>query len=131
MEVILSVAGIIIVGLLITQNVYLRIKNKQMFMNAAQAEIDRLAVYTQAQEVFKREAEKLEGKDGFIKFMSQSRDWAFEYIETVQADLYNLKELVDEIGVKPKTVAQANDLNARIEKVLTNLPDDKKKENDV
>lgn len=32
----------------------------------------------------------LEDKDGFIKFLSQSREWAFEYIENVQ---YAIKEL--------------------------------------
>jgi hypothetical protein len=34
-------------------------------------------------------------KDGFLKFISQSRDWAFEYIETAQN---GIKEFVDVSG---------------------------------
>jgi hypothetical protein len=34
-------------------------------------------------------------KDGFLKFISQSRDWAFEYIETAQS---GIKEFVDVVG---------------------------------
>ena len=101
-----------------------RLKNKRLYIKATQAEVDRLAVYVQAQEIMKREADSIENSDGFVKFVSKSRDWAFEYIETVQKDLFDLKQLFDDIGVAPKTVAQANDLHARISKVLNNLPDD-------
>ena len=101
-----------------------RLKNKRLYIKATQAEVDRLAVYVQAQEIMKREADSIENSDGFVKFVSKSRDWAFEYIETVQKDLFDLKQLFDDIGVAPKTVAQANDLHARISKVLNNLPED-------
>lgn len=33
-------------------------------------------------------------KDGFIKFLSDSRDWAFEYIESVQT---GLKKFINEV----------------------------------
>lgn len=33
---------------------------------------------------------KLEKSDGFIKFLSESRDWAFTYIEDIQKDLTTL-----------------------------------------
>lgn len=35
-------------------------------------------------EVDARQATSIEKTDGFIKFLSESRDWAFEYIENVQ-----------------------------------------------
>jgi len=38
---------------------------------------------------------KLSESDGFIKFISQSRDWAFQYIEEVQTAL---KEFDDEVA---------------------------------
>jgi hypothetical protein len=103
-----------------------RLRNHRLAVRAAQADIDRLAVYVETQELLKNEAARVENSDGFVKFMSKSRDWAFEYIETVQEDLLNLKELFDDVGVAPKTVAQANDLSARIEKVLSNLPKEDK-----
>jgi hypothetical protein len=116
-----SVIGYLLIALVLSE-----LRNRRLTVRAAQADIDRLAVYVQTQELLKNEAARIDNSDGFVKFMSKSRDWAFEYIETVQDDLLNLKELFDEIGVAPKTVAQANDLNARIEKVLTNLPKEDK-----
>lgn len=41
--------------------------------------------------------------DGFIKFLSESRDWAFKYIEDVQAsivELYNALESEDQAKIK-------------------------------
>jgi hypothetical protein len=116
-----SVIGYLLIALVLSE-----LRNRRLTVRAAQADIDRLAVYVQTQELLKNEAARIDNSDGFVKFMSKSRDWAFEYIETVQDDLLNLKELFDEIGVAPKTVAQANDLNARIEKVLNNLPKEDK-----
>lgn len=115
-----------VIGYLVISNIIIRIKNKQLFTLAAQAEIDRATVYSQAKEIFKEEYEKAESNDGFIKFMSTSRDWAFQYIEDVQKDLYSLKDVFDSTGASPKTVAQANSLNEKIRKVLENLPTEDK-----
>lgn len=40
------------------------------------------------------ENKKLQETDGFVKFISQSRDWAFEYIEEVQKALAEFDEEV-------------------------------------
>lgn len=37
----------------------------------------------------------IENSDGFLKFISQSRDWAFDYIEQVQAALLEFKKRVE------------------------------------
>jgi hypothetical protein len=44
-----------------------------------------------------KEKEELDGEssDGFLKFVSQSRDWAFDYIETAQD---GIKEFIDSVG---------------------------------
>lgn len=44
-----------------------------------------------------KEKEELDGdsSDGFLKFVSQSRDWAFDYIETAQD---GIKEFIDSVG---------------------------------
>lgn len=125
----ISVTIFLVISLLVISLSSIALQNKKLKVKAAQAELDRLTVYVQAEKIFKEESERAkQSDDGFIKFMSKSRDWAFEYIEQVQMDLYNLKELFDEIGVAPKTVAQANDLHERIRVVLKNLPDDEEKE---
>jgi biopolymer transport protein ExbB/TolQ len=38
---------------------------------------------------------ELSETDGFVKFISQSRDWAFQYIEEVQKALTEFDEVVD------------------------------------
>ena len=118
-----------IIGYLVISNIIIRIKNKQLFTLAAQSELDRATVYSQAKEIFKEEHEKAESNDGFIKFMSTSRDWAFQYIEDVQGDLYALKDSFESVGASPKTVAQANDLGEKIRRVLEHLPKEERDEN--
>lgn len=36
----------------------------------------------------------IEQTEGFVKFLSESRDWAFEYIETAQSELKKFVEIV-------------------------------------
>ena len=43
-------------------------------------------------EIEKRDKEALTETDGFVKFLSESRDWAFQYIEDVQSTILELKE---------------------------------------
>lgn len=122
-EAIISAVALILVGLLLISNLYLRVKNKQLFMKASQSEVDRLSVYLKAQEILKEQTDNIEDKDGFVKFMSTSRDWAFEYIEQVQNDLYELNDVFEATKGAPKTVAQNNAMSEAVRKVLQNLPD--------
>lgn len=130
-DTIIIIAGSVLIAALLINNIVIRLKNKRLFIAGAQAEIDRLAVYEQVQEILQREAERSEQGDGFIRFMSESREWAFEYIEAVQKDLYLLKDFSDTNGVAPKTVAQANELNKIVSRLLDHLPKDEKKDKDV
>ena len=41
------------------------------------------------------ENKKLEGSDGFLKFVSESRDWAFNYIETTQEEIKKFSEIME------------------------------------
>ena len=38
--------------------------------------------------------QELENTDGFVKFISESRDWAFQYIENVQSALEEFNQVV-------------------------------------
>lgn len=42
-----------------------------------------------------QESKTVEQTDGFLKFVSDSRDWAFQYIEEVQAGLIEFHKKVD------------------------------------
>jgi hypothetical protein len=48
-----------------------------------------------AEELKKNENVSVEKTDGFLKFISESRDLAFEYIEKVQDSLVKFKSEVD------------------------------------
>jgi acetyl-CoA carboxylase alpha subunit len=64
------------------------------------------------------ESKSLEQTDAFVRFVSQSREKAFEYIEDVQASLYELKDV---------RAASQDDLEAirnAVDKILTHLPED-------
>lgn len=125
-EIIINIVIALIIGGLATTSLFLAFKNRQLYVKTMQAELDRMSVYAQAQEIFKAESSRVESKDGFVRFMSQSRDWAFEYIEKVQSDLYDLKQSFESSQKLPRTVAQSNDLNDKIRKILENLPKEDK-----
>ena len=125
-EIIINIVVALIIGGLAITSLFLAFKNRQLYVKTMQAELDRMSVYAQAQEIFKAESSRVESKDGFVRFMSQSRDWAFEYIEKVQSDLYDLKQSFESSQKLPRTVAQSNDLNDKIRKILENLPKEDK-----
>ena len=53
-----------------------------------QVELDKHIIYQKLEELSKElSTRELSETDGFVKFISQSRDWAFEYIEEVQKAL--------------------------------------------
>ena len=63
------------------------------------------------------ESSKLGETDGFIKFISDSRDWAFSYVEEVQASITSLKNAVDN-GLETKE---------ELDKLFNLLPENKEK----
>ena len=53
-----------------------------------QSEMDKYLLVQKLEQVSKElSTRELSETDGFVKFISQSRDWAFEYIEEVQKAL--------------------------------------------
>jgi hypothetical protein len=122
-EAIIVTVALIIIGALGASNLVLRVKNKSLLVKAAQADVDRLSVYVKSQELLAKAAEENRGQDGFVKFMATSRDWAFEYIEAVQKDLYQLKDVFGATKGTSRTVAQTNALAEAVRKVLEHLPE--------
>jgi hypothetical protein len=99
LEILFIVSIGLLFGYLIVDNVATKVKNKKLFVRATQAELDRISVYEQTKEILKREAERVEGSDGFLRFVSDSRDWAFSYIEEAQGAITNFKNSVEAIIV--------------------------------
>ena len=85
----------VVVGVLVTIIIYLVyrfFKTKTLFKTLSelymQEMADRMLLQKKVEELYQDiENVKLEQTDGFLKFVSDSRNWAFQYIEEVQAAL--------------------------------------------
>ncbi len=61
------------------------LKNKKLAAEVVQLKLDKLSLISRLEkEMDAKESVSLEQTDGFVKFLSESRDWAFKYIEDVQ-----------------------------------------------
>lgn len=90
MGLLVSILVTILFGVLAFEVVRSKINNRKLFARAVQAEIDLMAVSDRLNKtVLEHNAEKT---DGFLRFVSDSRDKAFGYIEDVQAAIQIFEE---------------------------------------
>jgi hypothetical protein len=79
--VVISSISILLLILLMIQ----RKRTAEALAKYIEAEIERAAILDKLEEIIKEnELKSIEGSDGFLKFVSDSREWAFKYIEDVQ-----------------------------------------------
>jgi hypothetical protein len=95
-EFIAFVVFIFLFFILIINNIRFSIKLSSASKKLIQANIDNTILAEKlfeisAQIIVKKETES----DAFLKFVSDSRDWAYQYIEEVQS---GLKLFIDEVG---------------------------------
>jgi len=83
---VLSASIIVLAGIIIKNT----IANKNLAKALAQALLDNAVMLNQLEQTSSQK--DLEQTEGFVKFLSESRDWAFEYIETVQSGLNKFVE---------------------------------------
>jgi hypothetical protein len=94
-----AVAYVFLAGLVI----YLVIRNIRLRDYIATNSVDFLKLKVESQhkieflqnELNKRENVSIEQTDGFVKFISDSREWAFDYIESVQQSIQELQIAVE------------------------------------
>lgn len=78
----------LVILLIAIDDIRMRFKYRQMFKASLQLSIDKLTLMKKFEELsVKNESQDIEQTDGFLKFISESRDWAFTYIEDVQQAL--------------------------------------------
>lgn len=77
---------------------------------------------------------KIEETEGFLKFISQSRDWAFQYIERVQVAIKNFQDVFHPFAVQyyedkeqPISQEEFGKLFEAYKKLVEELPDEGKK----
>ena len=78
----------------LSHNYLLVRKKKKLLSIIVQLEIDKQILSEKLSEalVLKESQSDVEQTEGFLKFISESRDWAFKYIEDVQAAIKQFKE---------------------------------------
>jgi short subunit fatty acids transporter len=83
----LALISFLIILILITK------KNKDSLVKSViQLEADKIIILDRLEKISSElDVKKLENTDEFVAFLSQSRDWAFEYIEDVQIAIKYLK----------------------------------------
>jgi hypothetical protein len=82
-----------LVFLLLLNNIRLQLKNKKLTNKFLQKTLDDAIIIKKLTE--QSTYQDLEKTDGFLKFISESRDWAFKYIEDVQEALDKFKNTVE------------------------------------
>ena len=119
------ISFIIIVSLLgfsIALNVFFYIKTKKLNIILLQTTLDK-SVFAEKLSalVNEKESQSVEKTDGFLKFVSQSRDWAFQYIEEVQSGLVKFDKAITK-AVEDKTpklaIKDILEANKELQKLL-------------
>jgi hypothetical protein len=82
---------IVLLAIIVSLGVYIMflhklIKRAGVELLQALADRETMAIYMEG-EMAKSNASALNDNDGFVKFLSESREWAFKYIEDVQETL--------------------------------------------
>ena len=74
---------------LIIENAKLKIQQKELFAKSLQLVADKELLLQRIET--KQDSEDIEKTEGFVKFLTQSRDWAFSYISEVQDGIHKFK----------------------------------------
>lgn len=108
-------------------NIRLRSKRKLLANDLLQQTLDKMALLQHVEKLTAEANSKdIEQTDGFLKFVSDSRDWAFQYIETVQESLEAFDKKVTPILEYYSTYGTAvdglhNDITKEILEAYTEL----------
>jgi hypothetical protein len=120
-DLIVFIFYIVSVGFLVVK--YLQTKKSKDYLISllVQAEIDKnIYVDRLAKELELKDSQAIESTDGFLNFVSQSRDWAYEYIENVQKELKEVFSTIDNSEKKTLKI-----ILAELNKLRNLLPEEK------
>ncbi len=104
-EIILIVLVSIIVLLLVANNFRLFLKNRKMLETLIQSFVERNALEEMIKTQSLSEEKPIDQTEGFIRFLSESREWAFNYIENVQQEITKFGTALDEAKSLTKDAA--------------------------
>ena len=113
-----------LVFLLIYVVIKFAVRNKKLFAKYIQSELDKNLISLELSRIIEENSvRELSESEGFVKFISTSRDWAFEYIEEVQKAL---AEFDEEVSPKFKSAKDSHkvlkEISLAYDKLKTVLP---------
>jgi hypothetical protein len=121
---------IIFFFIIAADDVRLRFKNYKLDKEVQQSILNYIILSEKMEEVVKKQDSKnIEETDGFLKFVTESREWAFQYIEDVQKTIVNLQDIAAKLDLPPKSYVlteELEDLRKAIADVLKQLPEESK-----
>ena len=89
--IVISVINVLLLVMLFVQ----RKSRLELLEKYVRSEIEKSVIIEKLEEVIKEnELKSIEGSDGFLKFVSDSREWAFKYIEDVQSAFAKFNNIV-------------------------------------
>jgi hypothetical protein len=104
----------IFIALLLFFVIKLSLNNRKLLAQALKSEMDRIMTMVQLEKM--QGSNDVEKTDGFLKFVSDSRDWAFQYIEDIQKALVEYDAAL--------STDDAKIINEAYKKLMSMLPDD-------
>ena len=95
-EVVIGTLASVLIAILLLKMYSLKKDRDTLMVMMIQANIDKNVVSKKLEDTLAVvNNTNIEDKDGFIRFLSQSREWAFGYIEDVQGSIKNLSTAMD------------------------------------
>ena len=114
-------ASILIIVSFAAKIVLMKISHRKTAMELVQARMDYDILVVELQKAIEINNKRdLEQTDGFVKFISDSRDWAFQYISEVQEALKNFDRDVSKDLAYHKKFGKVNGENVHT-KALDNI----------
>lgn len=105
LDIIANVIFSIIIAALSIYTINLRISRKRIAASLAKTIFDQETLKTELEKALAAsESKGLEQSEGFLKFVSDSREWAFTYIEDVQTKLKSFDKVASPI-LKQKDIS--------------------------
>jgi hypothetical protein len=135
LEIVVFVVFITSFFALVYDDLRLRLKARGLAKDVVQGFLDHAAMSNKLEEALKNNDEhKIEQTEGFLKFVSESRDWAFQYIERVQISIKNFQDVFHPMAKeyyenkeKPFSQERFGTLFEAYKKLIEELPDEGKK----
>ena len=135
LELIIFTAFIALLFTVTTLAIRLKYINLKLQKDVKQGLVDEFILMGELDKMSKNtETKKIEETEGFLKFVSDSRDWAFQYIERVQIAIKQFQDVFHPIAVeyykdkdKPISQEEFGRLFEAYKKLVGELPDEGKK----